>query len=115
MPAIMHALPLGSTVTNWPGTSRRQPLLPKSSWCTFLKAALSLSHCSTTMRPESEPTMRWSVWAPVMRKGVTARMAPNTSQDQTTTSLPTSLGRSSSSTLPCDTTISWALGPEKLP
>jgi len=31
---IMMARPFGSTARYWPGTIRRQPLLPNVSWCT---------------------------------------------------------------------------------
>lgn len=53
---IITARPRGSVATNWPGTIRRQPVLPYVSACTFSKQPFSAEYSTMTILPESDPT-----------------------------------------------------------
>ena len=55
----MQARPLGSVATIWPGTMRRQPLLPKVSWCTRFSV---LRSCSTALELSCAPECRQHSW-----------------------------------------------------
>mmetsp|Transcript_2960 Transcript_2960/g.6422 ORF Transcript_2960/g.6422 Transcript_2960/m.6422 type:complete len:211 (-) Transcript_2960:81-713(-) len=112
---IMTARPLGSAARNWPGTMRRQPLLPKVSRWTRSNWFFSLLNSSTLIRPESDPSTRKSLFAPGKRKETIERTRPKHSMLQIDWTFPLASGRSSSMTLPWETTTSCILGAEKFP
>ena len=110
--ATMTARPRGSAARYWPGTARRQPVLPNVSQWMRVQAPLAASKRSTVSVPASDATATSSVAAPVGRTAQSARTQLNVAVLATVARRPVaSSGRSSSSAPPCRATTTSCARP----